>query len=195
MSAEHPNAELLRRAKAGDPAALNELCDRLIDPLTHWASGRLPPRARTLLDTDDLVQETVIRALQRIEEFEIRHEAAFEAYLQRGLMNRIRDEIRRANVRPERVSSDDHDLGADGSPSAIDELIGRETQDLYEEALRSLKPADREAIVARVDLQLDFESAARLLGKPSPDAARVAINRALTRLAEAMAKRARSRRS
>src|SRR5689334_16083378 len=51
--------ELLRLAKAGDPQALDALMSRYLPRLQRWASGRLPPWARSLLDTSDLVQETL----------------------------------------------------------------------------------------------------------------------------------------
>jgi DNA-directed RNA polymerase specialized sigma24 family protein len=33
-----------------------------------------------MMDTDDLVQETVLRAVKRIDRFESRHEGALQAY-------------------------------------------------------------------------------------------------------------------
>ena len=53
-------------------------------------------------------------------------------------------------------------------------------------ALQRLKPAEREAIVARVELQLTYEELAVALDKPSKDAARMAVARALLRLAMEM---------
>src|SRR5262245_47092351 len=54
---------LLERAKTGDEAALNELLGRYRPVLRRWASGRLPRNRRDLLETDDLVQETLVRAI------------------------------------------------------------------------------------------------------------------------------------
>jgi RNA polymerase sigma-70 factor (ECF subfamily) len=56
----------------------------------------------------------------------------------------------------------------------------------YEAALASLSDDDREAIVARVELGGTYEEVAAALGKPTADAARMAVGRALLRLAEAM---------
>jgi DNA-directed RNA polymerase specialized sigma24 family protein len=47
-----------------------------------------------------------------------------------------------------------------------------------------LKPEDRELIVARVEMEYTYEELAQVLGKPSPEAARKAAQRALVRLAE-----------
>ena len=45
-------------------------------------------------------------------------------------------------------------------------------------------PAEREAIVARFELAYGYDDLARYLGKPSAGAARVAVHRAVKRLAE-----------
>src|SRR5262245_66127178 len=58
------SALLLVRARAGDPQALNALYERYLSPLQRWARGRLPPWARDLADTDDMVQDTLMRSLR-----------------------------------------------------------------------------------------------------------------------------------
>ncbi len=73
---------------------------------------------------------------------------------------------------------------ADASP--YDEVIGRETLEQYEKALQRVRPEEREAIVARVEMGYSYEELAQVLGKPTADAARMAAQRALVRLAEEM---------
>ena len=53
-------------------------------------------------------------------------------------------------------------------------------------ALQQLRSVEREAIIARVELGYGYEELAVALGKPSPGAARVAVTRALARLARLM---------
>jgi RNA polymerase sigma factor (sigma-70 family) len=184
-----PSAEssfhLLLRAKAGDEQALNFLYQRYLAPLRRWARGRLPRWARDVMETDDLVQETLLRSLRGVEAFDPRHSGAFLAYLRQGVLNRMRDEIRRVHCRPE-AQGTAGDV-PDGRPSPIDEAIGRESLERYEAALLRLKPEDREAILARVEMGLSYPQMAKALGKPSADAARVATSRALLRLAREMA--------
>ena len=74
----------------------------------------------------------------------------------------------------------------DAGPSALEHAIGREATEEYEGALGRLRPEDREAIIARVEMGYSYEELARALGKPSPDAARKAAERALVRLAVEM---------
>jgi RNA polymerase sigma-70 factor (ECF subfamily) len=177
--------ELLTRAQSGDNESLERLCARYLPRLRRWARGRLPHWARERLDTDDLVQETVLNSVRRIESFEVRMNGSFHGYLRQALVNRIRDEIRRARRRPEEVgesAGDEHDPG----PSPLDEAIGRQAREAYEAALARLRDEDREAIVARVELGCSHEETAAALGKPSADAARMAVARALVRLAREM---------
>ena len=48
--------------------------------------------------------------------------------------------------------------------------------------MAALRPIDREAIIARVELGFTYEEVAAALGKPSANAARMAVERALVRL-------------
>ena len=176
--------ELLERARAGDGRAVNRLCERYLPPLRRWASRRLPPWARGLLDTDDLVQETLLGTVQHVQAFEPRRDGAFHAYLRQALQNRIRNEMRNALRRPRSEEFDGHE--EDPAPSPLEETVGREALERYEAALARLREEDREAVVARVELDLSYAEMAEALGKPSPDAARVAVGRALVRLAQEM---------
>jgi RNA polymerase sigma-70 factor (ECF subfamily) len=178
--------DLVERAKRGDSTAVDTLFARYLPSLRRWASGRLPRWARDLMDTDDLVQETVIRAVKRIDQFESRHEGALQAYLRQAIVNRIRDEVRRTKRSPVATALDDN--AADHSASPLESAIGAEALERYEAALARLRPDEREAIVARVEMDGSYQEVARALGKPSPDAARMAVSRALLRLAEEMSR-------
>jgi len=178
------SVELLGRAKAGDSEALNRLLGRYLPRLRRWASGRLPHWARDLSDTDDLVQDTVVRTLKHIDGFQAQREGALQAYLRQAVMNRIRDELRRASRRaPPRELADDV-LSPLASP--LDQAIGREATERYEAALAELRDEEREAIVARIELECSYEEMAVMLGKPTANAARVAVRRAVVRLAMKM---------
>jgi RNA polymerase sigma factor (sigma-70 family) len=175
--------ELLERARRGDDGAIERLFARHLKPLQRWASGRLPRWARDLADTDDLVQDTLLRTFKRMEDFEPRRLGSLQAYLRTAVLNRLRDELRRKGRQPETTGLDS--VNADGQ-SPIEETIGRETVEEYERALATLKPEEQEAIIGRVEMGYTYEELAQALGKPTPDAARKAAQRALVRLAEEM---------
>ena len=175
--------DLLERARQGDNEAIEQLFARHLKPLQRWASGRLPKWARDLADTDDLVQDTLLRTFKRMEDFEPRGSGSLQAYLRRAVLNRLRDELRRKGRLPE--ITDLANVNDEGQ-SPIEEVLGRELVAEYEEALGRLKPEEQEAVIGRIEMGYSYEELSRVLGKPSPDAARKAAQRALVRLAEEM---------
>src|SRR5215471_10859388 len=94
-------ATLLVRVRAGDSAATEQLFRRFRPLLHRWAHGRLPAFVRDGgEETDDLVQNSLVRALNKLGVFESRHEGAFFAYLRQIVLNEIRDRVRRFRRRP-----------------------------------------------------------------------------------------------
>jgi RNA polymerase sigma factor (sigma-70 family) len=182
----HSSLTLLERAQAGDRVALDSLIARYLPRLQRWATGRLPRWARDMADTQDLVQETLFQTFKRIERFESRGEGALQAYLRQAILNRIREELRRAKRRPPTSELDSavEDIGQ----SPLEEAIGREAIERYERALARLKSEDRELVIARIELGYTNREIAELLDKPTPNAARMATERALVRLAKEMDK-------
>lgn len=175
---------LLTRAREGDKGALDDLFARYGPPLRRWASGRLPRWARDLSDTPDLVQESLLQTFRNIDGFDCRGEGALQAYLRQAVMNRIRDELRKAKTRP--ASSELAADVPDEAPSPLEAAIGVEAVERYEAALARLRPEDRELVIARVELGLSYSEIAAAAAKPSPNAARMAVVRALLQLAEEM---------
>jgi RNA polymerase sigma-70 factor (ECF subfamily) len=178
--------ELIQRAQAGDTAALEQLLVRYRPRLQRWARGRLPHYARDITDTEDLVQEALAGAVKNIAGFDCRHEWALQAYLRRSVTNRIRDELRRFKSRPQREVLID-DLPDDQHACPLQAAVGNEVFARYEAALEMLGDVEREAVVARLELGCSYQEIAELVNKPSADAARMMVARALARLAEIMA--------
>jgi RNA polymerase sigma factor (sigma-70 family) len=174
----------MARAKAGDLSAARVLFERTLGPLKQWARRRLPDYARASANTDDVVQDVVVRALARLDRFEHRTVDGLQAYLRQSVRNRIKDEIRQVTRRgvPEELP----DSLQDDAYSPLEELILKERSERYLTALRSLRPEDRLAIIFRLEHRRSFEVIAEKLGKSTPDAARMAVSRALKRLAEAL---------
>jgi RNA polymerase sigma factor (sigma-70 family) len=179
------SVDLLLKAQSGDEDALNRLLARYLPRLERWASGRLPSGVRTMLDTGDLVQDAVINALRHLDTFEIRTEGALLAYLRRAVNNRITDLYRRAATRRQVRGEMPEEIVAPGI-SPLVAAIGAETLEHYERALATLSDPERQAIVLRIELGLSYEEIAAQLQKPSADAARMAVTRAITRLAAEM---------
>lgn len=176
--------ELLRLAKQGEARALEELMGRYLPRLRRWASGRLPMRARSMLDTADLVQETLLRVIEGLDRIELRGPGGFQAYVRQAVLNRIRDEVRWAARRPgpEGVP----ETLPDRAPSPLENAIGAEVLERYERGLAHLDEEDQQLLHLRIELDFDYDAIAAMTDRPSRDAARMAVQRALRRLADAM---------
>lgn len=175
---------LVARAKGGDELALDVLYERYHPRLRMWASGRLPAQSRGLLDTVDIVDEAMVRALDHLQAFEARGDGALLAYLRQAVLNRIRDEGRKVARRPAQVVLHEGQIDREASP--LEQLIGSQTLERYEAALERLRPSYREAVIGWVELGYSVDELQQILEKPSPDAARMTLRRALVQLAEEM---------
>jgi len=185
LLSDEPTVELITKARGGDREALEALLQRCVPSLTRWAHGRLPASARGSMDTGDLVQEAVMRAIGRLDTFEPRHVGAMQAYLRQSVINRIIDEVRRVTRHPSSPFEPELEIpSAEDSP--LDAAIAGETYDRYRAALATLKPRERKIVVARVELRWGTDGVAAHFGFATPDAARMAATRALERLAKAM---------
>lgn len=181
VNEEGPTTEvLLRRARADDRAARDALVARFLPILRRWARGRLPHYARDLAGTDDLVQITLIRAMNNLQRFEFRGTGSFLGYLRQILLNSVREEVRRSSTRGGGVELDKVDI-VDDQASAVEQIAGAERLRDYEAALAELPRKSQELIVMRIEFGMSFPEIAAELGMQA-DAVRMAVSRALLRM-------------
>lgn len=191
--------ELIERARTGDRDALERLLERYRPRLRRWAIGRLPPEpdARSLVRTEDIVQDVLLRTVRQIGQAELRGEWALQAYLRRAVIMRLREA--RADGEPGAHGARGADDGEaapldplkrDELPafhrSPLAEIVGTPLFARYNEALAQLADVDREAVIARLELGCSYEEISLLVDVPAPDDARSTVSRALARLAELM---------
>jgi RNA polymerase sigma-70 factor, ECF subfamily len=186
LLSDEPTIELVVRAQTGDRHAVEALLQRSVPQLKRWAHGKLPAAARGSLDTGDLVQETVLHVLRRLDTFQPRHVGAMQAYLRQSVLNRIRDEIRKIGRHPA-PSELPEDMPSE-EPSPLERAVEAEAVTRYHQALTTLTPRDRQLVVARIEAQWSHDEIARHFGMSTPDAARMAVSRALRRLLDALKK-------
>jgi RNA polymerase sigma-70 factor (ECF subfamily) len=180
LLSDEPTIELVVRAREGDRVAVEALLQRSIPSLRRFAHGRLPAAARGSLDTGDLVQETVLHVLRRLDTFEPRHVGAMQAYLRQSVINRIRDEVRRIGRHPAPAELP-QDLATD-VPSPLEEAVRSEAYERYRAVLVTLSPRDRQMVVARIEAQWSLGEIAQRFNMRTVDGARMAVTRALRRL-------------
>lgn len=173
---------LLRAIRRGDLAARERLIVRYWDRLRRWAHGRAPAHVRSLNQTEDLVQITFLRALNRLEEFDNRREGAFLAFLRTVFLNLVRDQIRQHAREPKRGALDPEQRGIGASP--LEAAIGHEVVERYERELLRLPEVVREAVIMKVEMGYSFPEIARMQGVDKPNTVRMRVERALARMAE-----------
>ncbi len=181
-------SELLLRVRKGDEVARNELFRRFWPRLAAFLRQRLPQHARSLEETQDLVQDVCIKAFANLGRFEDRGIGSFWMFLRAAARNQLVDVIRRHkhDEKKEAIPDDSRTAPSADGQSPLQRVQGREVVERYERALATLQERTRTAVVLRLELELDYATIAAECGYASPDAARVSIARALLQLSKEM---------
>lgn len=180
---------LLRVGKAGDHAALERLYVRYLPRLTRWAMNRLPATARHFEDTQDLVQEVLVKFItEKVHDFDPQHPGALMAYLRTAVHRKILDHIRKEGRSPKQEESVPEDLKAT-NPSPFDDAVAADAVERYEASLAELNDRERAVVILRVELVYSNAEIAEELSFPTEDAARMFTNRAVLKLGKVMAKK------
>ena len=158
------DAELLRRARAGDEDAFRGLVERYEGIVAATVIGMLGPGA----DADDVGQEVFVRFYRSMAKF--RGESSLKTYLTRIAINLSLNAIKRRKRLIDRFVS--RDRGADEAPllepavSAQGEIDTRDTAAVVQAAIASLKPEQRSVVVLRMIDGYSTRETAELLGIP-----------------------------
>jgi RNA polymerase sigma-70 factor (ECF subfamily) len=166
-------AELLAGIRRGDAAAF-ECVAREQAPVLFRLALRLTNRRE---DAEDLVQETLVRALPALRRFEGR--AKLSTYLIRALgnqwKNRLRSRKRSRLVEWFRGGKRDDAAGneneaeftpADQSPSPLERLEARDRATEVRRALSRLEPNRRWALLLREVEEMSYEQISAVTGVP-----------------------------
>lgn len=176
---------LMLRARQGDREAQDAVLRELTVPLSRLASRLLPPSARAMTDTQDVVQDVLASTARRLGRIDCDDDGALLAYLRRAVRHRVVDEIRRVMRRPPMYELVDDRPAPDVSP--LDAAIRAQNDRRTVAALGRLSARDRQAVVLRLRHRLSYEEIGARLGSPTPNAARVTVRRAVERLTQVLA--------
>lgn len=189
---------LLVRAREGSDDALSELLERCAPKLLALIRTRLAcdPGARRLrsrLDSRDLLQNVLIKALGGVGDLQAVGSRPLLAWLGQIAENELRDQIayhrrQRRDLAAE-VAGEDHleTAAATHAPlaervrSATSRLVLRERTEQLLAALEGLEAPHREVVLLRDFEELSWNEVGERLER-SPDAARMLYARALTKL-------------
>lgn len=189
--------ELLRRARAGDEAALGALFVRYRDRLRRMVRLRLDRRLSGRIDTSDVLQDAYLDVARRFPEYAAAPTVPFYIWLRALTGQRLIDLHRRhlgAEMRDagREVSLYHGALPTASSASLAQQLLAgltsptqaairEEMQLRLQEALNRMDPIDREVVVLRHFEELTNAEAAEVLGIEPPAASKRYI-RAIRRL-------------
>jgi RNA polymerase sigma-70 factor (ECF subfamily) len=175
------NEELLSSACRGDRTARQRLYAQCLPLLQRWARARLPGHVQNINDSDDLVQITLLRALNRLDDFAHGGYQGFLAYLRQILLNEIRSELRTQARRGEHIEYDDS-LAQEGDP-VVEQMLGYERECALADALGKLNRRQQQHLAMRVESGMTFREIATQVGG-STDGARMTVTRALRSMSE-----------
>ncbi len=150
------------------------ICEENLDPVF----GYLLYLTGNRTVAEDLAAETFERALRRLRRFDP-HRGTAKAWLLTLARSTALDHFRSAERRRRREGT----YALLEPPPGEGETFGHGYSPALEAALRSLSAGEREVVALRVLLDLDGETAARLLGI-SPTACSTRLHRALQKLEE-----------
>jgi RNA polymerase sigma-70 factor (ECF subfamily) len=183
---------LLDKVCAGDAAAREELLQRHRPELRAFIEYHFDLRLRARLDPSDVVQETQLEMVRRMEDFLAKRPMPFRLWLRKKAMDRLRnlrrdhlERARRSVAREERLPDRSSMLLArpllarGSSPSR--QVQAKELAERVSRAVAQLSEADREILLLRHAEDLPFEEIACLLDI-EPAAGRKRFGRALIRL-------------
>ena len=186
---------LLQAARDGNPAAVNELLERHRDSLRRMVQARLDRAVARRVDASDVVQDVLLEAHGRLNDFIQNGSMPFHLWLRHLAKDRMIDVHRRHHAHRRSVDREQHATPSADVSSAFDlfaqisaqELtpaaasIRKEIEARFLGALEQLDETDREILLMRHCEQLGNSEIAELLGLSQP-AAGMRYLRALRRL-------------
>lgn len=183
-------ARLVELIRQGDKRAREVLPARYLVPLQQYAHRKLPAWARSasLNETNELVNNALLRALDKIEkgQFIPERQGSFLAYVRRAVMRGVIDEVRKAKKQPPITDLDfDH---IDPTPNAVRMMIVNEELERFYKALHELPEKHQDAVMMHVQMDSTYPEIALAVGYPSPAAARMAVTRALAAIVARMSR-------
>ena len=181
------SAALLRAARGGSPEALGQLYDRCAGRLLAIIRLRMGRDLRARLESRDILQNTLLKSFQHLDQFEGGDGASLMAWLARIAENEIRDQAdfqhRQRRDVAAAISIDDSQAPALVAQvrSALSQAVLSEEAARLEQSIESLEADHREVIVLRKLEDLSFREVGARMGR-SEDACRMLLARALTSL-------------
>ena len=95
MQEQDVDRGLVERASAGDAVATTVLLTRTHAKLHRFVAARIPRDLQSVVDADDVLQDTKIDAYRNLHRFELRGPDSFDRWIATIALRRLRNEIQR----------------------------------------------------------------------------------------------------
>ena len=191
------SSALLALARDGSGEAMDRLFERYSGKLLAAIRMRLGPALRAELESRDLLQDTLLRAFERFDQFRGSGSPTFLAWLNSVAESEIRAHARyhgrekrdaQRRVPLENLGAGEEAELARAIRSQTSRLSLLEEMDRVEQALDRLPEDQREVVVSRYFEELSFPEIGRRMARSS-DASRMLLARAMSALVLLMEER------
>lgn len=182
-------AELVRKAQAGDEGSFAELIEDYRVPLAGFIASRIPRYLARKITAEDVLQDASMTAYARLGEFEHRGEGAFRAWLWGIAQLKLREAVRRFAGTAKRGAAAEISRGArrdtrhfvaqQGTPSEY--AMASELEERVHQALERLSE-DHRQVLTLVRIQQQSLSDAALTMDRSYEATKKLYGRAVAAL-------------
>lgn len=184
---------LVRGAQAGDRKALEDLFARYLPKVRRIVSLRLGCPLKDFARYEDLVQESLIRAFEKLDQFQEQSEGTFYNWISSCVSSAVNLEFRKLGAQKRgggkvKALSQFQTEGLTASIFASDEpgprtrASAHELDEKIEAALLEMKSHHREVIVLRHVCGMSSDEISKALGFSSAATARKVLERALAEL-------------
>ena len=177
---------LLLAARAGSGEALDRLYQRVAGRLLAIIRLRMGRQLRSRMESRDILQATLARSFERLDQFAGGDGATLMAWLARIAENEIRDQAdfqhrQRRDIAASIPLDQVHEVMAVRMRSAFSQVAIGEDVARLEAALEALDANHREVIVLRKLEELSFKEIGARMGR-TEDASRMLLARAMVAL-------------
>ena len=193
---QRPTEQLLEQVRRGDGGAVDRLLAAHRDGLRRMIGLRLDPALAARVDASDIVQDVLLEAHRRLNDYLRQPTMPFALWLRHIARDHVIDAHRRHRQAQRRSLDREQPLAArlpddssfelagqlmDAEPTPASAAIRHELQGRLQSALERLDEDDREVILLRHGEQLSNQEVAAVLGLTEP-AASMRYLRAVRRL-------------
>ena len=170
---EKDEIELIKRAQKGEREAFAALYEKYFEKIYRYCFFNL----RSHEDAQDAVQETFVKTLRRIKEFETKSQGTFQAYLFQIARNIIIDRSRkRREIKIEDFES------IESTEDMVEEFSKKQRSERVRRVIDRLDGVERQIIILRYFEEMSYEEISEAVGL-KPAALRVRIHRLIKKIA------------